>query len=1099
MTYGFDTCGTYLVELEITDGCERIASTFVTVEVSEPEGPTAVITSSEPIVGSIINVTGNMECPYTITFFGHESSTILECEDSTEYEWQIIDPPDGIKMVNNFNMCGVYAVKLTVTDACGNTDSANLSVIVSEPDGPTSVITSSEQIVDSTINVTGNDDCPKSITFFGHESSTILECGDITGYDWQIIDPNGSEKTNYDLYDDDSKMVFSNFKICGVYAVKLTVTDACGNTDSEALSVILTDPDGPTAVITGSPGDIEACDTCPYPVVFNGNSSTPGADCGGLTYAWSIARPTGAVDFTQKFKSTADYSFEVCGTYTITLEVEDGCGNSDSASVTLTVTEPDSPVAVITNNTADQTSPIEISACLGCPFEVAFDGTDSINNTICGDLTYAWTIQHPTGANTIGTNPAIKYAFEECGTHSVLLVVTDSCGNTDAETFSVIVSEPAKPKAVITNNTEDQVSPINITACPGSPFEVAFDGTDSAVNTACGDLTYAWTIQHPTAGDTTGTNPAIKYAFEECGTHSVLLVVTDGCGQTDAATFSVIVSEPTGPKAVMTNTTGQSSPIQVIASEGCPFEIGFDGTDSTSSALCNGLTYSWKIIEPDATEVTGTDSIIVHDFDQIGTHTVTLTVEDGCANTDSEMVTVIVSDCCITAAFDYLPLSPVLEGVVVYFDASDSSSDCGCGIETYEWDWDDSDGITVDATGEMTSHAFTEEGIYTVTLTVTDACDNEGQVTMEIAVVPSVPLDRADWTVMVFVGGDNNLDPAAWNDLEEMEDVGSTDKVNIVAQVDTDINTSIDGTYRYYVTGTVPKAYPYYLDDIVEVLPEQDMGDPTVMADFVNWATANYPADHYLLILWDHGGGWKEVSLTRGVMFDNDSGNYMTMLDLASGLNACDEHIDILSFDACLMGMVEIAYEIESTVADAPDYMLASERSIPNDGYPYDDFLAGLTSNPSMDAVTLGKTIVDDYIAFYGEATLSLIDLYNFSAKAEPVFTNFRQALMGSTDPDIATARNNAQLYPYTTDDIFKDVYDFAERINNNTVLNSQAVAVMTFINDVVVYEDHVGAAMADSHGLSIFLTDDGGAGWDPSYGNLQFDLDTDWGSFIEP
>jgi PKD repeat protein len=574
-------------------------------------------------------------------------------------------------------------------------------------------------------------------------------------------------------------------------------------------------------------------------------------------------------------------------------------------------------------------------------------------------------------------------------------------------------------------------------------------------------------------------------------------VVTDGCGNVDGATVSVIVSEPDNPVAVITNTTGQTSPIEITACAGCPFEIAFDGTSSTTSAPCDGLTYAWTIQHPSGADTTGTDPAIKYEFEEWGTHTVLLVVADGCGNTDSAMVSVIVSDCCITAAFSYTPPSPVLVGQVVQFDGSASSSDCGCGILTWSWNWGDG---TPDGSGETTSHAYTTAGTYTVTLTVTDVCGNTANVTMDITVLTLVA--KAEWTVMVYVGGDNNLDPAAWNDLGEMEAVGSTGQVKIVVQLDADAGTSCDGTYRYYVTGGVAPgaSCPYYPADIVGVLSEQDMGDPSVMADFVNWTTTNYPADHYLLILWDHGGGWKEAPILRGVMQDDNSSSLMSMQELASGLSSCNEHIDIIGFDACLMGMIEVAYEIESSVMDAPDYMVASERSEWNDGWPYDDFLNHLTSNPLMSAATLGETIVHDYVnSGPTSATLSVVDLDNFSSIADPIFDAFRAALIVSSHQGaIATARVNAQLYPYTTNDIFKDIYDFAYRIYNNVAdCTTEALDVMNFVDSVVLYEEWVGSDMQDSHGLSIFLTDSKTVGYDTNYDSLEFNVDTNWKSFL--
>jgi len=362
----------------------------------------------------------------------------------------------------------------------------------------------------------------------------------------------------------------------------------------------------------------------------------------------------------------------------------------------------------------------------------------------------------------------------------------------------------------------------------------------------------------------------------------------------------------------------------------------------------------------------------------------------------------------------------------------------------------------------------------------------------------------AEWTVMVYMSGDNTLDSAAWNDLGEMEDVGSTGQVRIVAQLDPYTPSSCTGTYRYYVTGTAAQgtSYPEYPADIVDSLSEQDMADPSVLGNFVNWATTNYPADHYLLVFWDHGGGWREEGMiNKGVMVDDTSGTFMDMVDLADALDLINEHIDIIGFDACLMQMIEVAYQIESSVTDVPDYMVGSEDSEWNDGWPYDDFLSHLTSNPTMSAATLGETIVDDYVnSGPTNATLSLIDLNDFSSIADPIFTAFQIALKGSThQTKIAAARVLAQNYAYSNNYRIRDIYDFAERIYMLGVYDCQAEAnaVMNFVDNVVVYEGWVGPDVANSHGLSIYLPDDKFE-YDSAYDTLLFNVDTNWQSFLE-
>jgi hypothetical protein len=363
---------------------------------------------------------------------------------------------------------------------------------------------------------------------------------------------------------------------------------------------------------------------------------------------------------------------------------------------------------------------------------------------------------------------------------------------------------------------------------------------------------------------------------------------------------------------------------------------------------------------------------------------------------------------------------------------------------------------------------------------------------------------NAKWTVMVYISGDqsggSSLDSAAWLDLEEMESIGSTDQVKVVVQLDP--YDSCAGTYRYYVTGANQgSSYPLYPDDIVGSLSEQDMSDPAVLANFVNWATTNYPADHYLLILWDHGGGWREIDITnKGIMWDyTPSYSYMSMEDLADGLDSFNEHIDIIGFDACLMQMIEVAYQIESWVSDAPDYMVGSEETEWVYGWDYDDILNHLTLSPTMSAATLGETIVGDYCYSSGvtTATLSVINLSNFHSIVDPIFSAFQLALRNSAyQAEIATARTTAQSYNVPD---FKDIYDFAERIHMLGVYDCQAEAnaVMNFVDNVVVSEGWVGLDVANSHGLSIYLPDTA-AEYDSAYSTLLFPFATGWGLFLQ-
>ncbi len=374
----------------------------------------------------------------------------------------------------------------------------------------------------------------------------------------------------------------------------------------------------------------------------------------------------------------------------------------------------------------------------------------------------------------------------------------------------------------------------------------------------------------------------------------------------------------------------------------------------------------------------------------------------------------------------------------------------------------------------------------------------------------------AKWTFMVYMDGDNDLEKAAIKDLNEMEMVGSTSSVNIVVQMDripgyllsnpSDDDTSNGDwtdTRRFYVT----KDYdPYTINStMVQNLGEVDMGDPQNIVDFVRWAKNNYPAEHYALILWNHGGGFRKYIpfiKAKDIAFDETNSDVITMPELASALAGVKavlgRRIELLGMDACLMGMIEVAYEIK----DYANVMVASEESEPNDGWPYGRLLTGLTSNPNMSAASLGRTIVNSYVNFYSASdsvTLSAIDLTKIGYLANSV-SQFARSITNDTmtaDPTYyIDDANNAQYY--SGDNNFIDLYDFAAKVTNDSNIldpnvKSNAAAVMSGVSGAVIVSEATFAGQ--HHGLSIYFPYNEYV--DPKYLVTKFAQDTYWDEML--
>ncbi|MFC2072818.1 clostripain-related cysteine peptidase [Chloroflexota bacterium] len=365
--------------------------------------------------------------------------------------------------------------------------------------------------------------------------------------------------------------------------------------------------------------------------------------------------------------------------------------------------------------------------------------------------------------------------------------------------------------------------------------------------------------------------------------------------------------------------------------------------------------------------------------------------------------------------------------------------------------------------------------------------------------VEGVAEPAKDWTFMVYMAADNNLDPAGVDDLNEMEVVGSTDNVNIVVLSD---RWGSGDTNIYYVTSDNDT------DNVTSpVVPgppaEVNMGDPNTLVNFVEWTKSNYPADHYALVLWNHGSGWREPAipeaLPSGVAWDDTSGgDYITTLELGSALSqifvdAGETPLDIVGFDACLMEMAEIACEIEDYIS----IMVGSEEVEPVDGWPYDTILTELTLNPASTHEALATTIVNQYMASYGTAgieTMSALDLAQVPVLTAAI-TAFADSMVASGEWDnILTARALTESF---NNPAYIDLYDFAGNIqgqvSDNTV-QTNALAVMDAVTNAIIAEGH-GIYHPNVHGLSIYFPMSGAI--DANYYGLAFALDTTWDEFL--
>jgi len=374
--------------------------------------------------------------------------------------------------------------------------------------------------------------------------------------------------------------------------------------------------------------------------------------------------------------------------------------------------------------------------------------------------------------------------------------------------------------------------------------------------------------------------------------------------------------------------------------------------------------------------------------------------------------------------------------------------------------------------------------------------------------------NTAEWTVMVYLDADNNLESAGIDDINEMEMVGSTIDVNIVVQADRipysvlaannegyldDIsNSNWTTTRRYYITQDFDLVQ--INSQLISDLGELNMGTPQTLINFANWTVTNYPAKKYLLVIWNHGGGFRSTTLSKDIAWDDTSGgDKITMSELEYALSAIStqagKNIDIVGMDACLMAMTEVAYQIK----DYADILVASEENVPNDGWPYDSILSQLVSNPTMTPNQLATNIVDSYIFSYtasDNVTQSAIDLSYINTLAGQLST-LALTIMSDTLTPLVNYINASNSSQYYGDLDFIDLYDFCNKVltySNSVSVKNTALSIQQTLNSAVLRWSYNGYGVNKSRGLSIYFPY---TAYDSYYNDTNFAQDTQWDEML--
>ena len=328
------------------------------------------------------------------------------------------------------------------------------------------------------------------------------------------------------------------------------------------------------------------------------------------------------------------------------------------------------------------------------------------------------------------------------------------------------------------------------------------------------------------------------------------------------------------------------------------------------------------------------------------------------------------------------------------------------------------------------------------------------------------------WTVLQYSMSDTDLEPFMMVDVNEMGEVGSNENLNIVAMIDRSPEYGEEPVLDIgdWVGAKLVHVQPGHAEVLADLGPT-DMGDPATLAWFITEGIAAFPAEHYAVIISDHGAAWP------GVGPDDSAESLLEPVEIQSALatglaDAGVERLDLLGFDACLMA----AYEVASALAPYADRLVASSELEPGSGWDYRS-LQLLADYPAATVDELGTAIVDSFIAGNDpDTTLALLDLTQMPLldEAMAAFTSVLIERSATVAPDVgrtlAVNPGYGRSPDPTQDHHMTDLGALTATIGIEALdVSDQADAVLRALNDVVVHKGS-GALAASFSGLSIYF-----------------------------
>ena len=560
----------------------------VTMEVFTPSCGSYIVNGSIDVVTSAPYFYSYVYMGVSPTIVCPTGNVSMYCSQGFQsYNWDFDNGLNGSSTNESttYGSVGNYNPSVTITNGCGN-DTTLFSPVT----------------VDNTLLV-------DPITTYGPTEICLSEeiqldayCSNGSTYVWDFGD--GSPTSN-------GNNAFHTYATAGTYVATVTVTNECGNFDTQNHVVIVS----ATAPVNNPFLQINPTVVCPndeitYSVPYN--------------YDYYI-------DFGDGFGESSGYShtFSSPGVYPVTVILQNACGSTAS------VTE---YVSVQTNVPISSNVDIYIYENPSCP------NTDINFSSAPGFSNYHWTF----GDGTFSNYHQVNHPYVNAGNYPISLTITNGCGN-DTTLYSV---------AQVANNL------------PVSYLDYAVFGTAICTNDILymsteqgNELNYVWDF-----GDgNTSTDAYASHVYGVDGTYTITLTATNGCGNDTTVSQVVTVGNNVPINSAMMDFE--------IQTPGCIgdnlyFAVVPAGIGTYAWNFGDGNTgFSDELLFINEQPI----AVGTHSYNAPGTYNAQLTVTNGCGNTfDTTIVVTIGStgdNVPVELSFWQNEFEPTCQGLPVVFQA----------------------------------------------------------------------------------------------------------------------------------------------------------------------------------------------------------------------------------------------------------------------------------------------------------------------------------------------------------------------------------------------------------------------------------------------